>query len=47
MELIVSISQAKGKSRAVFYYNTISQDAVVPGGTFETTMFRNVISIAK
>ena len=44
MGLIVSISRAEGKLRA-FFIITISQDAVVPGGTFETALFRNIISL--
>ena len=41
MELIASISRAKGK----FCIIIISQDAVVPGGTFDTALFRNIISL--
>ena len=41
MELIASISRAKGK----FFIIIIYQDAVVPGGIFETALFRNVISL--
>ena len=40
MELIVSISRAKGKSKGGFFIIIITQGAKVPRGTLATTMFK-------
>ena len=47
MELIVSISRAKGKSKGGFFIIIITQGAKVPRGTLATTMFRNGIKLAR
>ena len=46
MELIVSISRAKGKSKGGFFIIIITQGAKVPRGTL-TKMFRNRIKLAR
>ena len=47
MELIIRISQAKGKIKGGFFFIIIiTQDAKVPRGTLATTMFRNGIQLA-
>ena len=47
MELIVSISRAKGKSKGGFFIIIITQGAKVPRGTLATTMFRNGIKLTR
>ena len=47
MELTVSISRAKGKVRARSFIITITQSAKVPQWTFETTMVRHVLKLAR
>ena len=41
MELIVSISQTKSKSKGGFFLIIITQGAKVSRGTLAATMFRN------
>ena len=47
MELIVSISRAKGKSKGGFFIIIFTQGAKVPRGTLATTMFRNSIKLVE